>query len=266
MIARGELNDVMQSSEFGQQAPAQMLSDILSLHPRNTKYAPSTLADFLQALNTPNAGAYAAGVTYFKGVMKDQEEMSQATAEARRPYELRVSETAIFKEDKLVGWFNPMEGKGLLWIRGELKQGIIVFPFEGKTLSYEVFGSSAKVKPLVKDGRLVMSIEIKARGNLGEASPGIYALDEQRLKEMEKSLGQAITEQINAAVNKAQELNSDVLGFGGAVHRKFPQQWNKELGAQWNDIFSNLEVEVLVQAEIKGLGLITTSVNPRSKQ
>lgn len=266
VVARGDIQDVMQSSEFAQQAPVQMIADVISLHSRNTKYAPATLAEFLQALNTPNASAYAPGVTYFKGIMKDQEEMTQTVAEAKRPNELKISETAIFREDKLVGWFTPIEGKGLLWIRGDVQQGLVVFPFEGKKFTFEVFGSNSKIKPLVRDGRLVMRVEITARGNLGEASPGIYDLDEKKLKELEKALGEVIASQVLAAVNKAKELNTDVFGFGAAVHRKFPEQWNKEISTQWQELFRDLEVEVAAEGSINGLGRITTSVNPRPQK
>lgn len=265
VVARGELEDIMQSSEFGQQPPAQMLADVLELNSRNTKYGVSTLADFIQSLNNPGAGAFTAGVTHFTGVIKDQEDMAKTVAQAKRPQELRVSETAIFNEDKLVGWFNPTEGRGLLWIRGEVQQGLVIFRHEHKRATFEIFGSNAKLKPVIRDGRLVVRVEIKASGNLGEVSPGVYVMDVEKLKALESSLGQAIAAEVWSAVRKAQELNTDVLGFGSAVNRAFPQQWNKEYSKEWKDIFGNLEVEVVAEGRIRGLGLISTSVNPRQK-
>jgi spore germination protein KC len=66
-----------------------------------------------------------------------------------------------------------------------------------------------------------------------------------------------------AAVKRAQEFNSDVLGFGEAVYRKYPGMWEQSLSHNWTELFPRLNVNVTAYVNIKGTGAITNSVNVR---
>ncbi|GAA3313375.1 hypothetical protein GCM10020331_003350 [Ectobacillus funiculus] len=49
----------------------------------------------------------------------------------------------MFRKDKLVGWLNHQEGRGLLWLRNELKTSLITIniPKEKKGVGTLVFES-----------------------------------------------------------------------------------------------------------------------------
>ena len=64
-----------------------------------------------------------------------------------------------------------------------------------------------------------------------------------------------------AALNKAQELNADVFGFGEALHRKYPKQW-KELEKDWDEIFPELEVEIVVETQVSRSGISIKPIIP----
>lgn len=263
LIARGDLQDVMQSHEFTRQSPTQILADIIERRERNAKYAVLRFKDFLMRLDNPDTETFTAGVTFYKGVMKGQDQKTKTVREAERFNELMLSGTAVFRGDKLVGWLDSMESRGLLWIRGEVQQGLLITEKENQKITFEIFGSTASLKPEVRDGRIIMRVEVNAKGNLGEVNPGLYQIDEQQLKQTEDLLAKALEAQVLAAVRKAQELNTDVLGFGEAVHRTFPKPWNEGLSQEWPELFKELEVEVQAQVRIKGLGQITRSVNSK---
>ncbi|ABO48603.1 spore germination B3 GerAC family protein [Desulforamulus reducens MI-1] len=265
LIAQGDLNDVMQTREMAFQPPTKIMADVIKTRNRNAKYAVTSLGDFLRTMDNPDTQPFTAGVNFFKGPMKDMNKLTSRVQEAPREYEIKISDTAVFHEDKMVGWFNTKESRGLLFIKGEIKSGVLVLEKEKQRLSVEMFGSSSKLKPVVQDGQLVMKVEIKVTGSLAEALPGIYELDKKVVKDIEQQMNTVVKEEVMAAITRAQELNTDVLGFGRVVHQHFPKEWDKELAQSWPELFKDLEVEVTVDGKIKTTGLITTSVNPRKK-
>ncbi|GAB6179066.1 Ger(x)C family spore germination protein [Desulfotomaculum defluvii] len=259
LIARDNLLDVLQASGNLRQPPAQILADIIEIRDRNSKYAISNLSDFIKQLGSPETQAYTAGVTFYQGLMEEKNKVSLPSEEAPRAKELRIMDTAIFNGDKLVGWFNNIESRGLLWIQGEVNQGLLVLKMENQRITFEIFQSSSKLEPTVQDGQLIMKINVKVSGNIGELTPG-SKLEEKFIKTIESQIAITVKKQILAAVTKAQELNSDVLGFGPAVHRAFPKVWDNELSKQWPEIFKDLDVEIAVEANVRGTGLTSNPV------
>ncbi|MCL5290880.1 MAG: Ger(x)C family spore germination C-terminal domain-containing protein [Bacillota bacterium] len=140
---------------------------------------------------------------------------------------------------------------------------VLIAERQNQKITFEIFGSTAALKPEVVDGQPVIKVKISANGNLGEVNPGIYEIDDRQITLMEKLLAQTIQLQVLAAVNKAKELNTDVLGFGEAVHRAFPEQWNKGLSKEWPEMFQDIAVKVEPTVRIKGLGQISASVKTK---
>ncbi|MEG6521324.1 Ger(x)C family spore germination protein [Desulfotomaculum sp. 1211_IL3151] len=262
LIAQENLQEIMQSSGNMGQAPAQILNDIIQRRDRNSKYAISNLGEFIQQLISNETQAYTAGVTFYQGLMKEQDTVSITGQEAKRAKELRVMNTAIFKGDKLVGWFNLEESRGLLWIQNKVEQGLIVLEMLHHNMSFEILKSNSKLEALIKEGHLIMKVQVKVDVNIGDMTPG-NKLDEKHIKEAEALLANEIKKQVLSAVSRAQGLNSDVLGFGKVTHRSFPKLWQEELSQQWSEIFKDLEVEVAVEAHIRGTGLISNPLQPK---
>ncbi|MEG6513314.1 Ger(x)C family spore germination protein [Desulforamulus ruminis] len=262
LIARGDLPEIMEASNNAGQPPSQVLADIINIRNRNAKYAISSLGDFLQQIGSPTTQPYTAGVTFARSLMKDPDSVFLPGQEPTPAKELTLSDTAVFNRDKLVGWFNPVESRGLLWVQGKIEQGLLILNLEKQKISVEITRGSSKLKTEVREGHLVMKVEVKVQGNLTEMTPGIE-LDEKQVKKIESLMAKTVGEEIHQGITRAQELNTDVLGFAGAVHRDYPQAWNEELAKQWPEIFKELEVEVAVESQIHGVGLITNSVNPQ---
>ncbi|CCO08555.1 Ger(x)C family spore germination protein [Desulforamulus hydrothermalis] len=266
LVARQQsIADILEAGESNRQPPAKALADIINLRQRVAKYAVVNLGDFYQLLESPGQEPHTAGVTFFEGIMKPKEQIAKTVAQASKIFEQHVIDTAVFRGDRLVGWLNPTESRGLLWIKGEVQEGLVVTSYQNKKIVFEILHSTAKIKPQVLDGRLVIKIDIKTHCNLAEASPGIYKLDEAVKKQLEQLVAAQIKQEVMAAVSRCQELNSDAPGFAGAVHRSMPGTWQQGLAEQWPEMFPQLAVQVTVQPVIQGLGLTTTSLNPGQK-
>lgn len=175
---------------------------------------------------------------------------------------LLFSETAVFNQDlKLAGILNDRETRGLLWVLGEVKSGIIVVenPSRKGKYSLEILEASRKIIPEIKDGKPVITVRIQASSNLGETSCAEDLLKPEKWKLIKELQNQAIREEVITALKKAQAMNTDVFGFGEAFHKKYPRQW-REMEADWQGIFPALEVKILVESKMKRPGLIISNV------
>lgn len=176
--------------------------------------------------------------------------------------EVYISGAAVFRKDRLIGELNNLETRGLMWVSGDVKSGILIVDClrgQGK-VELEIFQAKSSVTPVLKDGKLTFLIKIKEKGNVGSQSCSENLATTKELEALAKLQNEAIKDEVAAALEKAQALNADVFGFGEAVHRKYPKQW-KSMKAQWDEIFPVLDVEIEVQSTVYGTGSITKPVD-----
>lgn len=177
-----------------------------------------------------------------------------------------ISGTAVFKKDKLAGKMDKIEGRGLLWVLGEVKSGIIEIKSPSNDrISLEIIRASGKMVPEIKNSRISMKITINEEGNIGEETGTENLSLPAVIASLEKEKSEVIRSEIMAAVKKAQELDADVFGFGDAVHQKYPKQW-KELESKWDEIFPDIEVEVNVEAKLRLMGKTNRPTVPEQEK
>lgn len=248
-IAKGTAKDIIEADHEQEKALATALENLAKATAATSKIPRIQTLDVMKALISKTSDPFIPGVEIFQN--KENEKVSKT---------IILSNTAIFKKDKLVGWFDKKETRGLLWILGEVKSGIIIVKSpqeEIKNVSLEIIKASSKIKPERIDGNLVITIEITEMGNLGEQmSEGVDLTKPDTFEELEKRQAAVIQSEINAALTKAQTWDADIFKFGEAVHRKFPGEW-PELKETWDREFKNIEVKVEVEAKLRSNGVTT---------
>jgi spore germination protein KC len=176
----------------------------------------------------------------------------------------KIIGTAIFKKDKMTGHLNLKETRGLLWVLNEVSSGTIVVdsPKGSEKVSLEIFRSSSKIIPEIKNGEIFIKIKIEEEANIADqmTSEDLTKLD--LFKIMEKHQSDEIRKEILAALKKARELNTDIFGFGDSVHRKYPVLW-KKIEKNWDDYFPHIQVTFDIEARIRRVGMITKPVIPK---
>lgn len=249
-IARGKAKDIIEAEHEQEKIPAKAIEGLAKATFATSRIPKINLHDFLETLDSKTSDPFIPGIE----VMKREEDGKVKKL-------VKLDETAIFKKGKLAGWFNWRETRGLLWVLGKVKSGIVVVPSprdETKNVSLEIIRASGKVKPEMIDGKPVITIEIKEEGNLGEQMSEVDLTRPDTFKELEKKQETVIKDEINAALVKAQkEWGVDIFKFGEAVHRKFPKEW-KELKNKWDTEFQRVEVKVEVEAKLNRVGMSTT--------
>jgi len=169
-----------------------------------------------------------------------------------------ISGSAMFKEGKFVGYLTEMESRGLLWVQGKVKSGIVTFPWPddpGKEISIEILRVHSKIEPLIKDGKIGINVMVEQAGNVGEIECPIDLTEPGIMEKLAKSEENAIKTEIDWALKKARQYHSDIFGFGSQVHIKYPKEW-KSIEKTWRDeIFPEMEVNVDVKVRLNQIGL-----------
>jgi spore germination protein KC len=170
---------------------------------------------------------------------------------------LGASGLAIFKEGKLIDWFQGKTARGAVWGLDKIKATDVNINWIGKkaAIAYQVIRQKTKVSANMKKGQPKISIHVHAEGDIGEVMVPVNLTDPHVMMKIEKALEKEIKKEINDAVQRAQKNKSDIFGFGEAIHRSDPKAW-KKLKHDWSDVhFPELEVDVTVDAFIRRTGL-----------
>jgi spore germination protein KC len=178
---------------------------------------------------------------------------------------LRLAGTAVFKGDRLAGWLNKPESRGLLWVMGKAQSGIIVVKCPGdesNLASLELIELVSKIKPEKRDGKIMITMEIKTENNLVDQQGTADLSTPEALRSLGRRHATVVKNEIRAAIDKAREYRADIFGFGEAIGRKFPQEW-KELESRWDEAFQELEIDLKVKSRILRIGRISKPVGAR---
>lgn len=166
-----------------------------------------------------------------------------------------IGGTAIFKHEKLIGFLNEEDTKSMLWLRDEIKGGLVIIKNAAGTkenVSLEIFKSKSKITPLLQEGILKMKVEVDLDVAIGEIMGATDFVSSPGNQKLIKAAEDQIKENIKRVyIIIRDQYNSDVFGFGRRVDMKMPSVW-KEIEDEWDDYFVELEIDVIVNVNIKG--------------
>lgn len=166
-----------------------------------------------------------------------------------------VAGTAIFKNNKLVGYLPVEPTKCMLFLRDEVKGGIIPLEDVAGTkddVSLEIFKSKTKLTPIFEDEEIIMKADIQLDVSVGELMGTIDLLQGAGKEKLRKSAEKMLEEQIQAAYTMVRDqYGTDVFGFGRVIDMKQPKAW-AQIKDQWDDWFKRTELDVSVHLKVRG--------------
>ena len=196
-------------------------------------------------------------VTGNQEIGTSKQNVESITPEARIVYD----QLAVFKKDKLVGWLTERESKGYNGIVNKVQNTVtpISCPEEGKA-TIEIIQLDSKMKGKINKGKPEVDVNIKVKGNIGEVECQINLTEQKSIVELEKITEKKLEETINMTIESVQkQYESDIFGFGEAIHRSNPKEW-KKIKEQWRDEgFSELSANVKVDVKLQHTGTVSNS-------
>jgi spore germination protein KC len=243
LIAEGTAEEILNVPAKLEKIPSVKISQMVVNHNAITSQSVAvTIDDFITNLLSPTTAPIAPII----GTTGDGEDRTMV-----------MTGTAVFKGDKMVGRLDQMEGRGLLWVQGKIKSGIIeVQDPKGDLVSLEIIRAGSKITPVLQDGKIIMKVEITEEGNIGEYTGSENLSDTSMIAFLEQKKTEAIRDEILAAFEKARELDADIFGFGNVIYQRHPKVW-KDMQKNWDELFQEIELEVSIQAKLRLMGRIS---------
>ncbi|MHC1685144.1 MAG: Ger(x)C family spore germination protein [Clostridiaceae bacterium] len=184
---------------------------------------------------------------------------------------LSLTESAAFNNDKLVGYFNYKESRGLLWLRNKIMKGTISanVPYErgGGTLAGQIVKSHVKITPILIDDKIKFNIDVTTEATISESSSKLDFSKPKEVNYVENLYSDEITKLIKLTLRKGQkELTTDVFGFGSMVHGKYPKQWESQFKDSWSKEFPDVDITVTSNVKIFETGFDVKSLPLNEKE
>lgn len=173
----------------------------------------------------------------------------------------KLSGGAAFVGDKMVGWIEEREIAGWNWIWGRAYRAslVVMSPVDRRPLVVETYRSRAKMTLQVEGNKVTIHIQIETLGKVqDQPSSADLLTKKENLASLERRAATVIKNEVEMVVKRAQELNSDFLGFGNLIYRKLPREWER-LEPRWREIFPNVNITVDVRVAIRSPGRVTSA-------
>jgi len=171
---------------------------------------------------------------------------------------LKYTHLGVLKDDKLVGWLTEDESKGYNYVTGNVKSTVgYIYTDTKDKITVETMESKTKMKAALENGKPVINIDIKVKLDIGNVDGKFDISKEENLEIINRINEERLKKRCEEVVKKVQkDYKTDIFGFGEAIHRQYPKLW-KELKDNWDEEFSNLQVNYTVKSEIMRLGQVT---------
>jgi spore germination protein KC len=248
LVTKGNAFDIIRETSVHEKIPANEVDNILDLQSSFGFAATVSILDFANSLSSKTTSPVTGVISLNKDTDADET--------------FEVVGTAVFKKDKLIGFMDMNETRGMQWINGKVKSGYITTLSRDKgKITFEIIKSSSKIKPSIKTDSCTMLINVKEESNISEMIGNLDPMKNLEItKRLEISQEGAITNEIKLAVSAAQKkFDADIFGFGEMIHRDYPKEW-VDIEEHWKEIFPKLNIEVKVISSLKRPGYISKPI------
>ncbi|QMV43073.1 Ger(x)C family spore germination protein [Cohnella cholangitidis] len=179
--------------------------------------------------------------------------------------DLVLKGTAVLHRNRIAGWLNNRETRGLLWLRGTMKIGVITVdvPLEkgGGKISAELVNADTKLIPIL-NGRIPRAqVNVKAEFDVYENTSRLKLQDSENISFLERLIEKDLEQRIGETCDKAQQLKSDITGLGQAIFQRRPKTWRRQYKENWNEIFPNVRFSVQSKVDIRRNGMINETMS-----
>ncbi|WP_372630682.1 Ger(x)C family spore germination protein [Cohnella sp.] len=168
---------------------------------------------------------------------------------------MEIGDTAVFKNDRMVGWLSGEESQIVNWLTDASHSGSIHTDLaKEESVSFSLHSIRAQVTPVLRNGQLSMKVRVKGEAEVLTATvPLHYILENAMLRDV---LNQQLESAVEETIDKVfRQYGSDVIGFGEALHRSMPAEWRKRK-INWEKELRSLDTDISVSFRIRKSGLL----------
>lgn len=239
-----------------QTLPSQTIaSDIETSSNKNSLIYEITYNDFIYTLLEEGKNPILNSIT----ILGNKEESNEnELSDIAQKTTIKIDTLGIFKEDKLLGWADSDESKGINILTNNADNAYIKTKCENNYIMNYV--ENLKTKTDIDLDNNKVNIKITGIATLLEINCDINLEDPETKKQLKNNIEDEIKNIVNKTTYLVQKTyNSDVLGYGTIIHKKNPKTW-QQIKHNWDDIFKNLEINTELDIEIKSQGELIQTI------
>jgi spore germination protein KC len=253
LVTRGRAMDIVKAQTPKAPIPAIVVEDLFFRH-QFTGFRPFTyLLDFISALDSDSTSPVAGVIEVAK----------ETNVRDKIDETFVMGGTAVFKKDKLIGYLNTKETRGMMWVRGKVEVGSVTFSSDkfGK-VTLELLNSKSKIKPVIRNNSITIDINIINSSAVRRTGKSVDTVkNPEILDEIGMFEDRAIKEEIQMSLQTVKEnFGVDIFGFGEIIHERNPKLW-KSISKDWETAFQSMEVDINVDSRVRGTGLTLKSID-----
>jgi spore germination protein KC len=186
----------------------------------------------------------------------------QATIEKKDGQDtLTLDGIAVFKGSRMVGSLDKDQSRGLtLMIPDRSRMGLInidnpFIPSRQKEtifepLTLEINDYNPKIQPVFNGDEVSFHIIIDVDASIIEQNTNQDFSQRQAIEKIEKAASTKLREDVLSSIRQAQNLESDIFGWGLEIKRRHPKEW-EQLGARWDEIFPTVKSDVKINVHLR---------------
>lgn len=173
------------------------------------------------------------------------------------PAQLQTTGMALFKQGKLVGWAAGNKARGLAWVNNKMRSTVVNLNCgdQRNAIAIELLRTKTNIAGKLEGGRPVIRLEIDQIGFVEEVMCSVDLGKSAVIRDLERQLNDETQRIVMSAVQHAQKLKTDVLGFGAAIERAHPKMWHSGVEKEWASLFPAAKVEIKVHSSIRRTGM-----------
>lgn len=242
--------------------PSQTLaSDIETSSSKTSLIYKITYNDFLYTLLQEGTNPILNSVTILGDDEKGSDEKSLSSTVPKAT--IKIDTLGIFKDDKLLGWADQDESRGINLLNDSVENFYVKTKCEDKYIMSYVKNIKSKTNIDVDNKKVMVNIEGEA--TLLEVNCNIDLEDPKIIENIENDIKNKLNETVSKATTLVQETyNSDVLGYGTKIYKKNPKKW-KSIKDDWDTIFKELEINTEININVKTKGSLVSTIEGEQK-
>ena len=168
----------------------------------------------------------------------------------------------VFQGDRLIGWIEESKSKAFTYISNRVSSSVasIGCPNSEGKFAFEIIRNNVKIKPEIKDNEPSITLVVETEANIGEVACTADLKDDKTFNEFQEAARNEQEQILMEGIQKAQQIGSDIFGFGEALHQRFPREWHQWRG-DWKQKFQKLEVKLDIHFHLNRVGKITNPID-----
>lgn len=256
VVTQGKANDLLNQKIELEGIPAKAISDFLErstlrqITPRKIK-----LRDLMQILSSP-------GVDPSLDVINPK--MIRGKVET-----YQLSGTAVFNGDKMVGVITGATVSGAAIRYNEYHYAVVDAKCPGdddEFFSFQVTDFQNKVKPIMKEDKLTMKMDIFMEGNLIDQTCSANLLEPDKEIRVEEQIATNINTYVKECFQQAAKMGADIYGVGQDLRRHYPEIWKqKQEQEAWESFLNKVTLEINVDVNVRRSGLLMEPTQSKMK-